>query len=127
MGKTPRYDHACAHYMDSQDRAVLLVTGGSDGDNSLDSTELLLPSATSWTTIHSAALPSPRRWPRGATLDNKVLVTGGYYYDDSTNTWTTYNDVLEYDEEEQVWNKIGTLTMKRRRHAVSVINYNSIK
>ena len=52
---------------------VLLVTGGYDG-NVLDSTELLLPSATSWTT--SAALPSPRAGLRGATLDNKVLVTG---------------------------------------------------
>ena len=54
---------------------VLLVTGGYDG-NRLDSTELLLPSATSWTTIDSAALPSPRIYLRGATLNNKVLVTG---------------------------------------------------
>ena len=52
---------------------VLLVTGGY-GDNTLDSTELLLPSATSW--IYSGALPSPRSRLRGATLDNKVLVTG---------------------------------------------------
>ena len=40
----------------------------------LDSTELLLPSATSWT--YSAALPSPRWQLRGATLNNKVVVTG---------------------------------------------------
>ena len=107
--QTPRYGHACAHYMDSQDRVVsiacnitahltivtmhcvvmisnnivlqvLLVTGGSDGDiftggSYLDSTELLLPSATSWS--YSAALPSPRYRPRGATLGNKVVVTGG--------------------------------------------------
>ena len=54
---------------------VLLVTGGEDSSyNTLDSTELLLPSATSWTT--SAALPSPRTSLSGATLDNKVLVTG---------------------------------------------------
>ena len=52
---------------------VLLVTGGYDG-NRLDSTELLLPSATSWT--YSAALPSPRWQLRGATLNNKVVVTG---------------------------------------------------
>ena len=53
---------------------VLLVTGGSDGNNRLDSTELLLPSATSW--IYSSALPSPRSGLSGATLNNKVVVTG---------------------------------------------------
>ena len=53
---------------------VLLVTGGYYGYNILDSTELLLPSATSWS--YSAALPSPRYSPRGATLDNKVVITG---------------------------------------------------
>ena len=128
---------------------VLLITGGSGHSHRLSSTELLLPSATSWS--YSAALPSPRYSPRGATLDNKVVITGtnsdtliiirhdlykhynslhnagGHYYDDSTNTWTTYNDVLEYDEEEQVWNKIGTTSMKRSYHAVSVINFNSIQ
>ena len=64
---------------------VLLVTGGftypMDNNSplwnsgyALDSTELLLPSATSWT--YSAALPSPRYYLRGATLDNKVIMTG---------------------------------------------------
>ena len=52
---------------------VLLVTGGNYGGN-LDSTELLLPSTTSW--IYSGDLPSPRSSLRGATLDNKVIVTG---------------------------------------------------
>ena len=60
---------------------VLLVTGGRDyngdiftGGSNLDSTELLLPSATSW--IYTAALPSPGDGLRGATLNNKVLVIG---------------------------------------------------
>ena len=44
------------------------------GGTSLDSTELLLPSATSWTT--SGALPSPRSGLRGATLNNKIVITG---------------------------------------------------
>ena len=52
---------------------VLLVTAGHNF-GFLDSTELLLPSATSW--IYSGALPSPRGWLRGATLDNKVVITG---------------------------------------------------
>ena len=45
-------------------------------DDYLDSTELLLPSATSWNIIDSAVLPSPRYRLRGATLDNKVVITG---------------------------------------------------
>ena len=54
---------------------VLLVTGGEDiSDPSLSSTELFLPYATSWR--YSAPLPSPRRDLRGATLDNKVVITG---------------------------------------------------
>ena len=56
------------------------MTGGEgnghhyNDPNYLDSTELLLPSATSWT--FSAALPSPRSRLSGATLDNKVIMTG---------------------------------------------------
>ena len=70
---------------------VYLVTGGyrPGVDSFLDSTELFLPSATSW--IYSAALPSPqvtnlptislglpsgRVYLRAATLNNKVLITG---------------------------------------------------
>ena len=51
------------------------MTGGWDSNyNDLDSTELLLPSATSWT--YSAALPSPRDFLQGATLNNKVVMIG---------------------------------------------------
>ena len=64
----------CVVMMNNINVQVLLVTGGYGGDNRLDSTELLLPSATSW--IYSGALPSPRSSLRGATLDNKVIVTG---------------------------------------------------
>ena len=52
---------------------VLLVTGGIN-QGTLDSTELLFPSANIWS--YSAALPSPRSWLKGATLNNKVVVTG---------------------------------------------------
>ena len=64
----------CVVMMNNINVQVLLVTGGYGGDNRLDSTELLLPSATSWT--YSGALPSPRCCLSGATLDNKVVITG---------------------------------------------------
>ena len=37
------------------------------------------------------------------------------------------DDVLEYDEEMQEWNKIGSMSIKKRSHAITVVNYNSIK
>ena len=39
----------------------------------------------------------------------------------------TLDDMLEYDEQKQEWNKIGSMSIKRRLHAVTVVNYNSIK
>ena len=51
---------------------------------------------------------------------------GGSYYDGSP-TDGRYEDVLEYDEEKKEWNKIGSMSIKRSSHAVTVVNYNSIK
>ena len=39
----------------------------------------------------------------------------------------TFDDVLEYDEEMQIWKKIGSMSIKKRNHAITVVNYNSIK
>ena len=56
---------------------VFLVTGGArDGSTNLASTELLRLGAAAWVTVNSGALPSPRKGLRGATLGNRVIVTG---------------------------------------------------
>ena len=67
---------------------VLLVTSGYtwfgsellNGDwtsyRQVSSTELLLPSATSWRDIYAA--PLSRTGLRGATLNNRVIMTGGH-------------------------------------------------
>ena len=57
---------------------VYLVTGGArDSSTNLASTELLrLGAGQTWVTVTSGALPSPRKGLRGATLGNKVIVTG---------------------------------------------------
>ena len=70
---------------------VYLVTGGRDDSGYTTRTELLFPSATSWTIIHSAYLPSGRAGLRGATLDNKVLVTGT-----NSDTLVTAHDLCCY-------------------------------
>ena len=58
---------------------VLLITGGNDGYpkyDPLDTTELLVPGSSSWLLLTSL-LPRPMTSVSVATLDNKVLLTGG--------------------------------------------------
>ena len=43
-----------------------------------------------------------------------------------SNTYDKYDDILEFDEEELVWNKIGSMSITRYDHAATVINYLSI-
>ena len=55
---------------------------------------------------------------------NSLHNAGGRQYD---GTMIYYDDVLEYDEQKQEWNKIGSMSITRYNHAVTVVNYNSIK
>ena len=58
---------------------VYLVTGGMDSaTNTLSSTEILVHGSSSWT--NSAPLPTPRQALVGATLNNKIVMTGIHYY-----------------------------------------------
>ena len=54
---------------------VILVTGGWDGDNFLDSTEVLRP-GSDWQEITSARLPRPMTGVRVIIVDNRVLLFG---------------------------------------------------
>ena len=54
---------------------VFLVTGGYNGDNRLDSTEVLRP-GSEWQEITSARLPRPLFGVRVITVDNRVLLFG---------------------------------------------------
>ena len=53
---------------------VYLVTGGSPLSSAGDTTELLVHGDSSWTS--SGRLPTPRTRLRGATINNKIVVTG---------------------------------------------------
>ena len=53
---------------------TFLVSGGWTGSDELSSTELLVETASAW--VYTGSLPSPRYAPRGANIDNKVLMTG---------------------------------------------------
>ena len=64
---------ALCPYLSLYNVQVYLLTGGYD-TGYLSSTELLVHGASSWTS--SGPLPSPRRYLRGAALNNKIVVTG---------------------------------------------------
>ena len=118
-----------------------MVTGGYGGGY-LDSTELYIPGEDQWTI--SGPLPSRRSYLRGATISNKVLVTGkfelfterflkfyiigGFFGDNSGNY--NYDDILLFDVEagnSGEWRHIGAMNVKRSDHGVSPININEIK
>ena len=60
---------------------MLLVTGGQDYPDYLDSTELLVPGSGSWRLV-TGLLPQPMIDVRVATIDNMVFLLGRYQYID---------------------------------------------
>merc|ERR1712110_162339 len=114
-----RAGHGCTAFF-IRGQQVLLVTGGWDGDyNSLDSTELLRP-GSDWQVITSARLPRPMIGVRVNTVDNRVLLSGGYGVGDYRA------DILEYGDGEG-WSKIGTMRDARSSHATSIIEFNEFE
>merc|ERR1711860_184909 len=73
--KVGRSSHGCTQYS-SRDEQVLLVIGGYNGNNFLDTTEILRP-GSDWEVITSARLPRPMNGVRAITVDNRVLIFGG--------------------------------------------------
>ena len=60
------------------------MTGG-EHNGRLATTEILTPELSfAWVTVATGALPSARRAMRAATLDNRVLLTGGRFVSDMT-------------------------------------------
>ena len=51
-----------------------------------------------------------------------VYIAGG-----RTSWGSILDDVLQFDAEEGQWTKIGSMKISRYAHAVSVINYNSVR
>ena len=46
---------------------------------------------------------------------------------DDNGIQSYYEDVLEFDDVNGVWNNIGKMRMARTSHAVSMINFNKIQ
>ena len=51
------------------------------------------------------------------------LFTGGRYEDGGD--YTSEDDILIFDTETQEWKQLGVMNVARRRHGVSLVDYNS--
>ena len=125
---------------------IFLVTGGYDGSDYLDSTEIYDPDHGSWS--DGAALPSPRSSLTATTIANRILLLGIDIYIDivycehkvskvkgyklfiiidilagGDNGINDFDCILEYDSTDDSYTQIGTMTQARRSHAVAVVQY----
>jgi len=109
-----RWNHGCSYYNNKEGSQTLLVTGGQTGSyDYLSSTELLVGTASAW--VNTGELPSPRLGLRGANIDNRVIMTGGYNYD----------DILEFGPLTGQWKLVDRMIQARSYHAVSTITFES--
>eukprot|EP00092_Neocalanus_flemingeri_P020654 GFUD01022379.1.p1 GENE.GFUD01022379.1~~GFUD01022379.1.p1 ORF type:complete len:495 (+),score=82.82 GFUD01022379.1:9-1493(+) len=111
---TGRGNHACGSFKRTDGTLVLLVAGGWDGSNRLQSTETLdIGLHGTW------QLVSPLPWAvlgaRAVTLDNNLFITGGY-------STVSKADILQFDEAENSWKHAGMMLQARADHAVTEID-----
>jgi len=110
---TGRYWHACTSYKTAGTQ-VFLVTGGYDGYDFLDTTEVYDPSVGSWTA--GARLPRPMRGLKAAYIAEQVLIFGGY-------DGNSYNTILQYNIAGDEFTEVDTMLEERSGHAISVVSY----
>jgi len=109
--ETGRRYHACGHYTVGNSLR-LLVTGGYDGQQVLDSTERLNYSTEEphWRVV--GPLPAPRHGLRTAYISGMLHVTGGKL--DTSEA----GEVLVWDPVAEDWAMVGGLQVNRQAHAV---------
>jgi len=119
---TGRESHACSSFM-SSGRLMFLVTGGNFwitiyDPQYLDSTEIFDPLVGSWT-ASGAKLPRPMAALKAETINDRVLLFGGFNFNSDYDD--TYDDILEYDPEEDTITSVGHMIQAKESHAISVV------
>jgi len=122
---TVRLDHACSSYYDQNDQLVLLVTSGTDDLANwsyiyLDTTELLLPGASKWTS--GPRLPRKLQDARAINAGGKIYLTGGA--DDNSNQ--KRDEIYRFDERTQAWESVHRLEEGRGSHDLVAVDFSQI-
>ena len=112
---------------------VFMVTGGyTESGSTLDTTETFASDEDSWTTT-GAKLPRAMRGLRAATIDDRVLIFGIIILYSSHTRYhrniifaggydgSSYDDILEYNPDEDSMVVVGRMSQARYYHAVSVV------
>jgi len=119
--RTGRYYHACTSFV-SGGRRMFLVSGGYGPSGPYgysdwyDSSEIFDTNLGNWATS-GAKLPQPMDSLRATNINDRVLIFGGY----AKGSGMSYDDILEYDPEEDSIVIVGKMTRARSSHAVSVV------
>ena len=115
-----RFRAGCAKYEAAGGTgAVLIVTGGGSRGQSLSSTEILTEGSLAWQ--EEQPLPLALQGIAGLTLDNKVFITGGL-----NRASDTASDSI-YQWTEQGWKTVGSLTVARYYHGVSMVSMATLR
>merc|ERR1719341_358738 len=120
-----RQHHGCGSYLRPDGTQVYMVAGGN-ARNGFDysltaSTEMLTSGADTW--VLATPLPTARSGLKGVSVDNRVYMTGGGSYTDEDDSDIVYDDILEWQDEEQAWAaKYTSMQYSRENHAVTRIH-----
>jgi len=113
-----RRDHGCGYFYNDNMERVFLVAGGYDGVLDISSTETLIEGGQAWNFQQS--LPSENGAPKGISLFNTVIMTGGINCDVFGCNYL--DDVLMFDPKSLNWLKVGRMKNGRYYHGASLVN-----
>jgi len=119
-----RYAHGCGYFISEEGNQVFLVTGGANPQNlnALESTEIYAVGDETWITLPgSGNLPSPRSGLKGASLNNRIFMTGGVYMGADRDS------VLEFNIESKEWEMVSFMKMPRSFHGTSIVPMSKVK
>merc|ERR1719461_1485903 len=109
-----RSEHGCGHYINSDNKVVLLVTGGLIADGMTASTEIYRDTENSWKTIGN--LPRPFVGLSGVSFVSNhelyLIMTGGMSDDDTTES----NQILSFNIKNNAWDNVGEMSKPRSEH-----------
>jgi len=117
---TARFMHTQTSFLDPGDGEVkVLVCGGNDGSQTLESAEIYTPKLDTWTTLESA-MSKPRMLHTATLLSDgqRVLIAGG-----TDGAFTTYGDGEIFDPATYTFTGIAdSLTSSRQMHTAVLTN-----